>query len=70
MSLDLNRRLLSGLKLSRGWCSRLTLRLNLSLLLSIQCPNLGLYHLLLLRRHSDATLAELLLKSGSESLLL
>lgn len=50
MGLDLNRRLLSRLKLSRGRClSLLTLGLGLSLLLSIQRPDLGLHHLLLLR---------------------
>jgi len=70
VGLDLNRGLLSSLKLSSGRCSRLTLRLNLSLLLSIQRPDLSLHHLLLLRRHPNATLTELLLKSGSESLLL
>ena len=70
MGLNLNRGLLSSLNLSRGRCSRLTLGLNLSLLLSIQRPDLGLHYLLLLGRHPNTTLAELLLESGSESLLL
>ena len=75
MGLDLNRGLLRlclyGLKLLRSWClSLLTLGLGLGLLLSIQRPDLSLHHLLLLWRHSDAALAELLLKSGGESLLL
>ena len=74
MSLDLNRRLLglrlASLELSSGRRSRLTLCLNLSLLLSIQRPDLSLDHLLLLRRHPNATLTELLLKCGGKSLLL
>ena len=70
MGLDLNRGLLSRWKLSRGRClPRLTLGLNMSLLLSVQRPDLGVHHLLLLWGHSNATLAELLLKS-SEPLLL
>jgi len=62
---------LSGLELGRGGClPLLSLGLSLSLLLSFQCPDLGLYQLFVLRGHSGPILAELLLKGGSESLLL
>lgn len=74
MGLNLDRGLLrlrlSGLKLLGRRRLSLALGLNLGLLLSLQRPDLGLDHLLLLRRHSSATLAELLLKGGGESLLL
>lgn len=72
IGLDLDRGLLR-LCLRLLGCRRLsllTLGLSLSLLLSFQCPDLGLHQLLLLRRHSSATLAELMLNSGGESLLL
>lgn len=63
VSLDLNSRLLRlrlpGLMLLGRWClSLLTLGLSLSLLLSFQHPDLGLYQLLLLLRgYPGATLA-------------
>jgi hypothetical protein len=63
VGLDLNRRL------GWSWCLPL-LSLSLSLSLLFQCPDLGLHQLLLLRGHPSATLAELVLKSGSYSLLL
>ena len=66
MGLDLNRGLRLCLSRLRSWCLPL---LTLGLGLSIQHPDLGLHQLLLLRRHSDPTLAELLL-NGGESLLL
>lgn len=76
MGLNLDRGLLrlrlSGLRLlgSRRLSLTLALGLNLGLLLSFQRPDLSLHQLLLLRRHSSTTLAELLLQSGGKSLLL